>query len=191
MEWDLMRHFHSRSWGGKLPLNLPGRFCFDTLKRKISLSSHLRWAYVSKNMPIITKTGRRRKGKGCSRDEKLGPTCTNTVFLYLRQWKGYFYFLAQCRLLWFFLIWVFTWQETVSLTALIRNKRFDHSVRWNITSKHSTREVDASTGVPGCLGNWKGDRRQHCQRKLNRRTALGTLLGNDKESSKGRCLKTG
>lgn len=51
-----MAHFNYESWGKKtLSLNLPGGFCFDTLKMKISLSSHLTWAHISKNMPIITK----------------------------------------------------------------------------------------------------------------------------------------
>lgn len=77
-----MGHFNSRCWGKYLPLNLPGGFCFDTLKMKTSLSSHLTRAYVSENMPSITKSGR-RKGKGCGRDEKLGPTRADAVFLYL------------------------------------------------------------------------------------------------------------
>ena len=74
------------------------------------------------------------------------------------------------------------------MTALIRNKRSDHAESCNINFKNPAQEVDASTAVSGCLGNGKGDGRQHHQRKSKGDTALGKLLGNEKESLKGRHL---
>lgn len=43
-----------------------GRFCFAALKVKISLSSHLTRAHISKNMPIITKEVEGGKAKAAA-----------------------------------------------------------------------------------------------------------------------------
>lgn len=44
----------------------PGRFCFAAPKVKISLSSHLTRAHISKNMPIITKEVEGGKAKAAA-----------------------------------------------------------------------------------------------------------------------------
>lgn len=67
----LMGQFQFQKLGGKektqaFPYIFSGRFCFAAPKVKISLSSHLTRAHISKNMPIITKEVEGGKAKAAA-----------------------------------------------------------------------------------------------------------------------------